>query len=275
MQGVSGPRSLPLAAGPFLLARRAPALRASAGALSIPSHPPRIVSAAAMPMRRVAENGTTVTCAACAGKAAATTRSIPDVRCACCRTRQLVHFRREDQHGPPAGGKPGEDFEVEFGEAVARVDDEDESDQRLARRQIAREEFLPVALQLLGHGGVAVARKIGEQRARAQPEKLMCCVRPGVLLVNASRVRLASVLIALDLPAFERPANAISGGPGGGNCSSYAAAVRNSACCSGCFITAFPAGVREVRRSPGRIDSVTMERFCTCGPAAAPGSEAG
>ena len=44
----------------------------------------------------------------------------------------------------------------------------------------------------------------------------MVCVRPGVLLTNASRVRFANALIALDLPAFERPANAISGAPGGG-----------------------------------------------------------
>src|SRR5438552_5434671 len=66
----------------------------------------------------------------------------------------------------------------------------------------------------------------------------MCCVRPGVLLVNARREWLASALIALDLPAFERPANAISGGPGGGNCSSSAAVRTNSACCNGCFIEA-------------------------------------
>src|SRR5690349_10338267 len=44
----------------------------------------------------------------------------------------------------------------------------------------------------------------------------MSCVRPGVLLTNASRRRPASVLIALDLPALERPAKAISGAPGRG-----------------------------------------------------------
>src|SRR5919198_349936 len=44
----------------------------------------------------------------------------------------------------------------------------------------------------------------------------MVCVRPGVLLVNASRFCPTSALIALDLPTFERPAKAISGGPGGG-----------------------------------------------------------
>src|SRR5258708_7004008 len=39
----------------------------------------------------------------------------------------------------------------------------------------------------------------------------MSCVRPGVLLTNARRRRPVRVLIALDLPAFERPAKAISG----------------------------------------------------------------
>src|SRR5919206_445365 len=42
------------------------------------------------------------------------------------------------------------------------------------------------------------------------------CVRPGVLLARASALRPASALMALDLPTFERPANASSGGPPGG-----------------------------------------------------------
>src|SRR5688572_25870674 len=45
----------------------------------------------------------------------------------------------------------------------------------------------------------------------------MSWVRPGVLLTNARRRRPASVLMALDLPALERPANAISGAPAGGS----------------------------------------------------------
>jgi hypothetical protein len=50
-------------------------------------------------------------------------------------------------------------------------------------------------------------------------KKLMSWVRPGVLLTNARRRRPASVLMALDLPAFERPANAISGAPARGRAS--------------------------------------------------------
>src|SRR5918999_846097 len=58
----------------------------------------------------------------------------------------------------------------------------------------------------------------------------MVCVRPGVLLVNASRLRARRALIALDLPTFERPAKAISAGPGGGSSAARATAPRNCAC---------------------------------------------
>jgi hypothetical protein len=45
----------------------------------------------------------------------------------------------------------------------------------------------------------------------------MSWVRPGVLLTKARRRRPASVLMALDFPALERPANAISGLPAPGS----------------------------------------------------------
>ena len=112
---------------------------------------------------------------------------------------------------------------------MPRIDDEHEADERLARRDVASEEPLPVLLQCLRHRGEAVAGQIGEERAARQTEELICCVRPGVLLVNARRERFASALIALDLPEFDRPAKAISGGPGGGSCSSLATVSRNSA----------------------------------------------
>src|SRR5689334_7775726 len=60
----------------------------------------------------------------------------------------------------------------------------------------------------------------------------MSCVRPGVLLVKARRLRPASALIALDLPALLRPAKASSGMPGAGSSrgscteSAYAACAR-------------------------------------------------
>src|SRR5438105_10057553 len=58
----------------------------------------------------------------------------------------------------------------------------------------------------------------------------MVCVRPGVLLVRASAFLPRSALMALDLPTLERPANAISGGPGGGRSEPRPAAHRNAAC---------------------------------------------
>ena len=60
----------------------------------------------------------------------------------------------------------------------------------------------------------------------------MCWVRPGVFDANASRVCWVSVLMAVDLPAFERPTKAISGRFRGGRCSSCGALVRKRAVCS-------------------------------------------
>src|SRR5713101_4842994 len=58
----------------------------------------------------------------------------------------------------------------------------------------------------------------------------MDCVRPGVLLVRARCFRPASALMALDLPTFERPAKASSGGPAAGRSAARPAARQNTAC---------------------------------------------
>src|SRR6185312_9332653 len=60
----------------------------------------------------------------------------------------------------------------------------------------------------------------------------MSCVRPGVLLTKASRRRPASALMALDLPAFERPAKASSGMPGRGSSCGSCAESTYAACAS-------------------------------------------
>src|SRR5438874_3780568 len=59
--------------------------------------------------------------------------------------------------------------------------------------------------------------------------KLIVRVLPGVELTCASFCP-SSALIKLDLPTFERPKYAISGGPGGGKCSGAAADLRKRAC---------------------------------------------
>ena len=51
---------------------------------------------------------------------------------------------------------------------MPRVDDQHEADERLACGEVAREKFLPVPLEIPRHGGVTVARQVGEQRAAAQ-----------------------------------------------------------------------------------------------------------
>src|SRR5580698_6520870 len=79
-------------------------------------------------------------------------------------------------------------------------------------------------------------------------KKISSCVRPGVLEVRARLWRPVRALTSEDLPTFERPAKAISGGPIGGRPSDLAAAKKKSqgpakslrpasisaaACCSG------------------------------------------
>jgi hypothetical protein len=152
------------------------------------------------------------------------------LRIALSTRREFVHFGRKEKHGPAAREIAGQESDVELVDSMARIDHQDEPYKRLAGREVAREERLPVALQRLGHRRIAVARQVGNECPTAQPEEVDLLRAAGVLLVNASRVRLASTLIALDLPALDRPANAISGVVGGGSCSSFATPATNSAC---------------------------------------------
>src|SRR5437868_6427286 len=89
-------------------------------------------------------------------------------------------------------------------------------------------------------------------------KKLICRVRPGVRLAYASCVWRASALIALDLPEFERPANAISGAPSSGNCVIAAAAPSNFAPTRG-PATRVCGGAGASLAACG--DSVTIARF--------------
>ena len=61
----------------------------------------------------------------------------------------------------------------------------------------------------------------------ARSKKLISWVRPGVLLVLASPRMRVSVFMALDLPAFERPAKATSQPLSAGHCLSEGALVKN------------------------------------------------
>src|SRR3982074_2373934 len=58
----------------------------------------------------------------------------------------------------------------------------------------------------------------------------MCCVRPGVLEAKASFFWLHRILIAVDLPALERPAKAISGTCVFGKSRRWFAVVKKRAC---------------------------------------------
>src|SRR5471030_2697324 len=58
----------------------------------------------------------------------------------------------------------------------------------------------------------------------------MCWVRPGVLEANARPFWLHKMLMAVDLPALERPAKAISGTVVSGRSRSWLTVVKNRAC---------------------------------------------
>jgi hypothetical protein len=59
-------------------------------------------------------------------------------------------------------------------------------------------------------------------------KKLISWVRPGLLETLTSLLRCKRQLIKEDLPTFERPAKAISGGPTGGYPLGFTAAVKKS-----------------------------------------------
>src|SRR3954462_947449 len=79
--------------------------------------------------------------------------------------------------------------------------------------------------------------------------RLMLWVRPGVFDAKARRFCWVSVLMHVDLPAFERPTNAISGCSCGGRNSSFGAVVRKRAVCI--QANAWSAGLGTEALAPG------------------------
>ncbi len=98
---------------------------------------------------------------------------------------------------------------------------------------------------------------------------LMPRVQPGVDEVRTSFFRATSVLIRLDFPTFDRPANATSAMMGGGSCSSALAEARKSA--SRISVASFATALSMPRRifgatharispNPGACGGVSWER---------------
>src|SRR5258706_2381676 len=108
----------------------------------------------------------------------------------------------------------------------------------------------------------------------------MSCVRPGVLLTKARRRRLASALIALDLPALERPTNAISGADAGGNSRGSCTEIRKAALPKSSTLKSFgfcpsppflPRGSR-MRALTGFAAAMTLVYAGLAGAAESPGA---
>ena len=89
--------------------------------------------------------------------------------------------------------------------------------QGLPRLQVPADKDAPIPAHRAGHPGVAIIR--ADRRGggpSSSSKKLMSRVRPGVRLVRARSRRPVSALMALDFPAFDRPANATSRPRSGG-----------------------------------------------------------
>src|SRR5258705_10915764 len=81
----------------------------------------------------------------------------------------------------------------------------------------------------------------------------MCWVRPGVFDANASPFWLVRMLMAVDLPAFERPAKAISGACVSGKSRSWLTVVKKRACQS------LDMGWGEMQQKGANM----LESYCT------------
>jgi len=75
---------------------------------------------------------------------------------------------------------------------------------------------------------MSTSRSRGASALGPSAKKFSACVRPGVLEVRASALRLVSALMSEDLPTLERPAKAISGVAIGGSWARSVAAQRKS-----------------------------------------------
>ena len=88
-------------------------------------------------------------------------------------------------------------------------------------------ELEPARAHLLGDFRETIAGQVDETALVPSSKKLISCVLPGVRLTRASAVRSVMALMALDLPAFDRPAKAISRPVSGASWCGSAALVRN------------------------------------------------
>jgi hypothetical protein len=123
---------------------------------------------------------------------------------------QLVGLRQQDMNRLAGRRKPAQHLQVEFGQRVAAVHDQDQTAERFAVPQIRREQPFPLRADFFRRLGEAIAGQVDEVLSLGEPEVVEMLGSSGRLETKARRVWLASVLIADDLPEFERPAKAIS-----------------------------------------------------------------
>lgn len=143
---------------------------------------------------------------------------------------QFVRFRGQNHQRQLVMFAPFHHHLIEFSEWVTNIHHQNQAAQALAVVQVLSEMLLPVILHVPGYFGVAIPRQIHKPgMLTVQGKKLIRRVRPGVLLVRASLPIAVIAFMALDFPAFERPAKATSAPMSVGQSSSRGALTRKRA----------------------------------------------
>ena len=115
---------------------------------------------------------------------------------------ELVALSEQDVHGKGRGNDPIQRLPVERRQGVSHIHDQDQSHERCAFGEIPGEKPLPMVAHACRHLGIAVSRKVREQRTRAQakeidmpraPRGLACEGQPSALRKRVDRRRLAGV----------------------------------------------------------------------------------
>jgi hypothetical protein len=99
---------------------------------------------------------------------------------------------------------------IEFGQRMADIHDHDQASELAAIRQIAADQRLPDMFLRFWRARIAITGQVDQKTAFFDAEEIQVLRATGHFADEASRLWLHSVLIALDLPALERPAKATS-----------------------------------------------------------------
>jgi len=243
LPGAFSPRVTPLERGAFswCLPERA---RRSPAPFPEPSGERRLRTVDALAVRRRERH--TRACDACAANVPARSRSMASCALLRAAAASLSILVASTRSGLPLGKYPARSCRSRS-QAHGAHRRPAPADQRLARRDVTREERLPMALQRLGNRRISVTGKVASSAPeRNRKRRSAACVRS--LAGEGEAGPVGSALIASTCRRSTDREGDLER-PGAGSCESLAAASANSAPCSGCFI----AGRTPAPAQPSRL----------------------